>query len=82
MHFVSWNVNGIRAIMKKEFMVSVKAMAPDILCLQETKAGADEAKDALQVMKGYHVFVNSSDARKGYSGTAIISKNEPVKRDL
>jgi exodeoxyribonuclease-3 len=78
MHLVSWNVNGIRAIMKKEFMTSVKAMAPDILCLQETKAAADEAKDALQVMKGYHVYVNSSDARKGYSGTAIISRDEPV----
>ncbi len=77
-HFVCWNVNGIRAILKKEFMNNIKAMAPDALCLQETKAGEDEAREALQVMQGYHVFTNSSKARKGYSGTAIISRMEPV----
>ena len=70
-HFVCWNVNGIRAILKKEFMNNIKAMAPDALCLQETKAGEDEAREALQVMQGYHVFTNSSKARKGDSGTAI-----------
>jgi len=78
LHLVSWNVNGIRAILKKEFLSNVKAMNPDVLCLQETKAGSEEAKQALEVMEGYHVFVNSSDARKGYSGTAVISKAEPV----
>jgi exodeoxyribonuclease-3 len=78
MHLVSWNVNGIRAILKKEFMASVRAMNVDVLCLQETKAAADEAQEALQVMEGCHVYVNSSDARKGYSGTAIISKEEPL----
>jgi exodeoxyribonuclease-3 len=78
MHFVSWNVNGIRAIQKKGFMESVAAMNPDILCLQETKASAEEAFEALKVMKGYNVFVNSSKARKGYSGTAIICKEEPI----
>jgi exodeoxyribonuclease-3 len=77
-HFVSWNVNGIRAILKKEFMNNVTAMAPDVLCLQETKAAEEEAREALEGMKGYHVFVNSSKARKGYSGTAIVSKEEPV----
>ena len=78
LNFVSWNVNGIRAIVKKGFQDSVKAMAPDILCLQETKAGEEEAIETLKAMKGYHVFVNSSKARKGYSGTAILSKTEPV----
>ncbi len=81
-HFVSWNVNGIRAILKKEFMHSVKVMEPDVLCLQETKAGEEEAREALEVMSGYHVFVNSSKARKGYSGTAIISKEEPINVTL
>lgn len=76
--FVSWNVNGIRAILKKDFMKIVREMAPDVLCLQETKAGEDDAAEALQVMDGYHVVVNSSKARKGYSGTAIISKEEPI----
>ena len=81
-HFVSWNVNGIRAILKKEFMNSVKAMAPDVLCLQETKAAEEEAKEALEVMKSYYAFVNSSKARKGYSGTAILSKEEPINVTL
>lgn len=77
-HFVSWNVNGIRAILKKDFLTSVKAMAPDILCLQETKAAKEETLSALELLADYHVFANSSKARKGYSGTAIITKEEPV----
>jgi exodeoxyribonuclease-3 len=79
LHLVSWNVNGIRAIVKKEFAASVKAMAPDVLCLQETKAAEEESMETLSVLKGYHCFVNSSKARKGYSGTAILSKKEPVR---
>lgn len=78
MHLVSWNVNGIRAILKKEFVNSVNSMAPDVLCLQETKAAKEETLDALTALPGYHVFANSSKARKGYSGTAIISKEEPI----
>src|SRR6185295_9987342 len=78
LHLVSWNVNGIRAILKKGFLDSVKAMAPDIICLQETKAAEDEALDALTIFKNHYVFVNSSKARKGYSGTAIISKEDPI----
>src|ERR1700712_1047658 len=78
MRLISWNVNGIRAILKKEFLASVTAMNADVFCLQETKAAAEESLDALKVMEGFHVYVNSSDARKGYSGTAIISKEEPL----
>jgi exodeoxyribonuclease III len=78
LHFVSWNVNGIRAILKKGFPDSIKEMAPDVLCLQETKAAEDEAMDALRILSGYHIFTNSSRARKGYSGTAIVSKDEPI----
>jgi exodeoxyribonuclease-3 len=78
LHLVSWNVNGIRAIMKKGFLDSIKAMKPDVICLQETKAGEDESLESLDVLKTHQVFVNSSKARKGYSGTAIISKAEPV----
>ncbi|MFM8744386.1 MAG: exodeoxyribonuclease III [Cytophagales bacterium] len=77
-HFVSWNVNGIRAIIKKEFLPSVKAMAPDILCLQETKAAKEEALSALELLPEYKCFVNSSKVRKGYSGTAILTLEEPV----
>ena len=77
-HFVSWNVNGIRAIIKKEFIESVRVMNPDVLCLQETKAAKEETLTALQLLPEYRVFANSSKARKGYSGTAIITKEEPI----
>ncbi|MEQ8239269.1 MAG: exodeoxyribonuclease III [Cyclobacteriaceae bacterium] len=79
MHIVSWNVNGIRAIMKKDFLKDVAEMNPDIICLQETKAQIEDAKKALEVLDGYHIYLNSSKARKGYSGTAIITKEEPIE---
>ena len=78
-HLVSWNVNGIRAIVKKNFIQDVKAIDPDILCLQETKGQPEEVKSALQLLEGYHVFVNSSKVKKGYSGTAILSKSQPLE---
>lgn len=53
-------------------------MNPDILCLQETKAGYDDVISALAVFPEYKVYANSSKARKGYSGTAILSKVEPT----
>ena len=76
---ISWNVNGIRAIIKKDFLKDIKQINPDIICLQETKAGEEDALKALEVMDGYHLHVNSSKARKGYSGTAILSKKKPQK---
>lgn len=79
MHLVSWNVNGIRAIIKKDFIKDVKAMDPDVLCLQETKGTVEEVKTALMLLPEYHVYSNSSKARKGYSGTAILSKKEPLE---
>lgn len=79
LHFVSWNVNGIRAIIKKDFLDDVKKLDPDILCLQETKAQSEDAKIALETLPGYHVFVNCSKVRKGYSGTAILTKKEPME---
>ena len=77
-HLVNWNVNGIRSIIKKDFVKDVRQMDPDVLCLQETKASSEEVKSALELLPGYHVFVNSSKARKGYSGTAILSKAAPI----
>ena len=77
-HLVSWNVNGIRAILKKDFEKNVREMNPDILCLQETKAGFEDVISALSVFPEYKVYANSSKARKGYSGTAILSKIEPT----
>jgi len=77
MKLVSWNVNGIRAVMKKEFAASLKAMDADILCLQETKAQDDQVKQALEGINGYHVYPNSAE-RRGYAGTAILTRSEPL----
>ncbi len=79
LHLVSWNVNGIRAIVKKDFLKDVQTMDPDVLCLQETKGQPEEVKTALGLLDGYEVFVNSSKARKGYSGVAILSKTQPIE---
>ena len=77
MKLVSWNVNGIRAIIKKEFAASLESMNPDVLCLQETKAQDDQVMEALQDMSGYHIYTNSA-IKKGYSGTAILAKTKPL----
>ncbi|AYB32294.1 exodeoxyribonuclease III [Chryseolinea soli] len=78
MHLVNWNVNGIRSIIKKDFLKDIAEMNPDILCFQETKAGVEDARGALEQLQGYHTYINSSKARKGYSGTAILSRTEPM----
>lgn len=77
MKLISWNVNGVRAVMKKEFMDSFTSMNPDILCLQETKAQDDQVLEALKEVEGYHIYTNSAE-KKGYSSTAIISKQKPI----
>ncbi|MCP4459900.1 MAG: exodeoxyribonuclease III [Cytophagales bacterium] len=77
MHIVSWNVNGVRAIVKKDFVKDINKVDPDILCLQETKANPEEVKTALLLLPQYKVYANSSKAKKGYSGTAVLTKKEP-----
>ncbi|MFW7379715.1 MAG: exodeoxyribonuclease III [Oligoflexus sp.] len=72
---VSWNVNGIRAILKKGFLEFVDQCDPDILCLQETKAHPEQVDLAL-MQYPYHYW-NSAE-KKGYSGTAIFSKKKPL----
>lgn len=74
---VSFNVNGIRAIMKKDFEQDMKSLDPDILCLQETKAQDDQVREALVSFPSYHIVSNSA-TKKGYSGTAILSKEKPL----
>jgi exodeoxyribonuclease-3 len=74
---VSWNVNGIRAAIKKDFFVSLENMETDVLCLQETKAQDDQVLEALADLDGYHIYTNSA-VKKGYSGTAILSKIKPI----
>jgi exodeoxyribonuclease-3 len=75
MKIVTWNVNGIRAIMKKDFLGSLAGLNPDVLCLQETKATVEEVKKALSDLDGeYEIYANESKTRKGYSGTAVLSR--------
>lgn len=72
----SWNVNGIRAVVRKNaFQPFLSKAQPDILCLQETKAQPGQAEIDVA---GYHEFWNSAE-KKGYSGTAIFSKPKPIK---
>jgi exodeoxyribonuclease III len=76
MKIYSWNVNGIRATLKKgAFQAFMAAHKPDIICLQETKAERGQIEIELP---GYHEFWHSA-VKKGYSGTAIFSKKEPLK---
>lgn len=77
MRLISWNVNGIRAVMKKNFPEILKAMDTDVLCLQETKAQDDQVQEALKEISGYHLYSNSA-VKKGYSGTAILSRQKPL----
>jgi len=77
MRLVSWNVNGIRAAMKKDFITSLNSMETDILCLQETKAQDEQVSEALKEIEGYHLYRNSAE-KKGYSGTAILTKQKPI----
>lgn len=78
LHLVNWNVNGIRSIIKKDFIKDVKQMNPDILCLQETKASLEEVKSTLELFPEFKSHVNSCKTRKGYSGTTIMTKHEPM----
>ncbi|OYT29440.1 exodeoxyribonuclease III [Thermoplasmatales archaeon ex4572_165] len=76
MKIVSWNVNGVRAVEKKGFFEWFQKEKPDILCLQEIKAMSDQFPPHLKNTPGYHVFINPAE-RKGYSGVATYSKQQP-----
>lgn len=74
MKMISWNVNGIRAVIKNGFYDSISAINPDILCLQEIRAHQDQINVELPE---YNKFWYSAE-KKGYSGTAIFSKADPI----
>lgn len=77
MKIISWNINGIRAITKKDFFEDFSKLNPDVICLQETKAQDSEVAAALSKITDYHSYYNSAET-KGYSGVAILSKKEPI----
>ena len=74
MKLISWNVNGLRACMGKGFLEVLEGESPDVICLQETKMQREQADFDFP---GYREFWYSAE-KKGYSGTAIFSKTEPV----
>ena len=78
MKIVSWNVNGVRAQIKKNFVNEVRDSQADIYCIQETKAQDDQVAEALKDLDDYYMYSHSA-VKKGYSGVAIISKEEPIK---
>jgi exodeoxyribonuclease-3 len=76
MKLYSWNINGIRAVVRKNALIPfIETQQPDILCVQETKNGAPATQLDIPT---YHQFWNSAD-RPGYSGTAIFSKYQPIQ---
>lgn len=74
MKFISWNVNGLRAVMGKNFMEDFNRLDADFFCLQETKLQEGQIEMKLP---GYHQYWNYAQ-KKGYSGTAVFAKREPV----
>ena len=78
MKLISWNVNGIRASVKKGLLNIIADFDADIFCMQETKAQDDQVFEALKDLKGYHIFSNAA-VKKGYSGVAILSKEKPLQ---
>ncbi len=78
MKIISYNVNGIRAAIKKDFEGWMKEENPDVVCIQETKAQPDQIDTFLFAEMGYKSCLYSAE-KKGYSGVAILSKQEPDK---
>ena len=74
MKCISWNVNGLRACLKKGFMESFVKLDADVFALQETKMQPGQAEI---VSEGYHQYMNSA-VRKGYSGTMVFTRKEPL----
>ena len=76
MKILTYNVNGIRAALRKDFSSWLKAANPDIVCLQEIKANSEQFDESIFIDLGYHCFWNPAE-KKGYSGVAILTKTKP-----
>jgi exodeoxyribonuclease III len=77
MKIYSWNVNGLRAILKKGFLEWMQQESPDILCLQETKLQGNQLEDSFKNIEGYYSSFSFAE-KKGYSGVATYSKEQPI----
>lgn len=78
MKIISWNINGLRAAYKKNFLVWFRKINADVICLQEIKAQASQLPPELIAIEGYNSYFNSA-YKKGYAGVAVYTKNEPLK---
>lgn len=78
MKLMSFNVNGVRACAKKTLIEDLHRLDPDVICLQETKAEPDQVAEALKELQGYHLYAQGAARKKGYSGTAVLTKREPL----
>ncbi len=74
---VSWNVNGLRAVLQKDFLASINELNADVVALQEIKALPEQLPLEQRTFPGYHVFWNPA-GRKGYAGTAVLSRRQPL----
>lgn len=78
---ICWNVNGIRAWSKKGCLDWVLSQNPDIFCFQETKAHREQLDSALLNIEGYTSYFDHSKLKKGYSGVAVYTKEQPLRVD-
>lgn len=79
MKIISWNVNGLRSLVKQGYWEEFAPHMPDILCLQEIKSTPDQVPPEANAVPGYHTYFNVPRERKGYSGVALYTKQEPLE---
>jgi exodeoxyribonuclease-3 len=77
MKIISWNVNGLRAVIKKNFLDYINEEPPDIIGVQETKLQESQIPDEIDVLDGYYKYWSFAQ-KKGYSGTLLLTKQKPV----
>ena len=77
MKLISWNVNGLRAIVKKNFLDYMETESPDIIGLQETKLQEEQIPKEILELNGYHKYWSCAK-KKGYSGVALFTKEKPI----
>ena len=77
MKLISWNVNGLRAVMKKEFVASVQKLDADVLAIQETKLQQPQLTPSMTDLAGYTSYWSHARTKKGYSGVGVYTRHEP-----
>ena len=75
---ISWNVNGMNAVMKKDFLASLEKMDADVVAVQETKLQEAKLTDPMKHVRGYTSYWSFSTVKKGYSGVAVYTRREPL----